>query len=121
MSDSKLESLYHRGLPKLAHDVLRPSTIIASHAPIQGGSKLPSSSSSLLRGNAVTLPVDLDGRILAAQNRLAEVLGPKIFHTVNTDTIVQQKRAMHIPVEMIAIELKRRFWHRLYKGARKQE
>jgi hypothetical protein len=52
---------------------------------------------------------------------LEEVLGPKISRTVSTDTIVQQKRAMHIPVEIIAIELKRRFWHRLYKGAKKQK
>jgi ABC-type sugar transport system substrate-binding protein len=46
------------------------------------------------------------------------VLGKKLRHPKDKTTFVMQRRGQHVPIGMIARDLKNRFWHRMFKGSR---
>ena len=45
-------------------------------------------------------------------------LGRKLKAPQNETTWVVQTRGQHVPIGMMARDLKNRFWHRMYKGSR---
>ena len=91
----KYESLYRNGLPIVAHK-------ITNHANTSSKEIV---TTSLLGSQLANASKKIDSALLSKD------------HERERDTIVLQKRAMHIPVEALAIKLRRAFWHR-EKGAR---
>jgi len=91
----KYESLYRNGLPIVAHKIINHANTASKEIV----------ATSLLDSQLGKTSQKID---FALQSR---------DHEGERDTIILQKRAMHIPVEALAIKLRRAFWHR-EKGAR---
>jgi hypothetical protein len=106
---SDIESLYHKGMPKLLDKLLRPSTAQLHHPVTRKEQVAPHSAQDSLSSSS------LDDRINAAKRQIQQVLGSVATPATRSNVVVLQKRAMYIPVEAIAIKLNRLFWFRLYK------
>jgi hypothetical protein len=99
-------------LPKLLRDALRTSSSNLKRSTVSQARDMPQESTN---SKAKRTSPELDELIAEAQKRLQTTLGAEVLARTGKDTIVRQKRAMHIPVEAIARKLNRRFWYRLIK------
>jgi hypothetical protein len=102
---SRVQALYRHGLPLAAYNLIQTfsnrSRIPNQHAPTES-----------------TLSPNLDDRIAAANAELDKALGRTLRDPRDTTTWVVQRRGQHVPIGMIARDLKNRFWHRMFKGSR---